>query len=421
VRTLALFLVGVFVIACDSSNDYEACRYSAAFDDPRSARCPGSIFPNDEERSREILGFVYRGDAAAANATVRMDPRRPAGSSGPSYVPLTTVSDSGGFYRIKNVPFAYDLTVRVENDVLAYRDLSSRYFEPTLAEPALPRTWTSDVDVVILPPPRPGHVVTFVGSGDAIIAVNGDAGKGAVVAMREYTTVATIHAIEHPEGSLLDGATSYGRVDVNVIAGRRASAEVHLAPIDRFDEMTFKAPLPRGFALDGAIGIYIDFGPRTNLVQFAAVSPNVVVKLPVFSSPNGAYVSARAHRKGAVSETGLYPMPSRAGTIDLPFPEPPTLEAAGSGTDFVAAVGSGVIEHVLRPVKGTSGPTLHVITKEREGRLPDLEAFGLPRATGRWVWTARDFPKVTRTDKLLRLEWLIQPSATAEPTEIVVP
>jgi hypothetical protein len=91
------------------------------------------------------------------------------------------------------------------------------------------------------------------------------------------------------------------------------------------------------------------------------------------------------------------------------------------GSDYVAALGKGVIEHVLRPAIGGSGPTIHVITAAREGRLPDLEAIGVPRPSGRWVWTARDFSKVERADRLMRIDWFLQPSATSEPSEIFLP
>ncbi len=419
-RTLALFLFVTLVLACDSSDDYEDCRYSETFSEPKRARCPGSVFPKEEPRSREIYGTVFRGEEPLPNVTVRMEPRTNDANAA-VYTPLTAVSDVAGFYRVRNVPFEYDLTARLDDEVLVYRRLSHRYFEPTFGVTGLPRTWMSELAVVVQPPPKPGHVVTFVGSGDDVIFVSGDSTKGAAVATKAYQGVATIHAIEHPEGTLIDRATAYGNVVVNVQAGRHATAEVKLTAIERFDEIGFTTPLPEGFTLDGDIELFIDFGPRTNQAPFAVLAPNVMVKLPIFDAPNGVYAKASAHRGTAVSTTALYPLPARQGIVELPFPEPPKPETAVSGSDYVAALGKGVVEHVLRPAIGGSGPTIHLITEEREGKLPDLEALGFPKPTGRWVWTARDFPKVERVDRFYHVEWLIQPNATTEPTEIFLP
>jgi len=420
VRFLALLLLlPVTVFGCDSSNDYEDCGYSATFSEPGAgrARCPGSLYLKEEARSREIFGTAFKGEAFAGGAVIRMDPRPPPMASASSYFPETVTTDQGGFYRVRNVPFAYDLTMRFENDIVALRDLSLRYAEPTVPVRTLPQTWTSTVELVLVPPPRVGSVITIVG-GDGVVKVNVEGLSRAIVATKEFATLTKLHVIEHPGGTGIDQALSYGNVEVNVQAGTTSTAQLALTPIDGYEDLTLAASVPNGFALDGDIEVLLEVAGLPSLVHFASTTSGRAFKLPIFRIPNFIHARARARAGEAISDSGLFRLPERTGSFVFPLPVPPTVEAAQGGPELVAALGEGVLEHVLRPAAGTSGPTIHIVTKAREEKPPALETFGFPRLRGKWIWTVRDFPKVDRVERLYHPDWFLLPNATAAPVEL---
>ena len=381
-RTLLLFFFASTIAGCDSSAEYEDCVFS---DDPgatpgsRRASCPSSVFPSEDRRAREVVGYVRRGEDVVPGALVRVEPASAFPPGAPSATVATTITNGAGFFDgLRTTPLRYDLSVKLDRegspgpDLLLYRGLGARYVEPSIEGPrTFARAWTSRVDVRLDRAVPAGHSVAFFASGDGVYGVTGDLESGLTVLGRAYAMDATLHVVELETAGGFAKATAYGTTVVPVDAGTTRLATIALQPISNFVESKFTVKAPVGFAPSA---IEVRFG-------FTRTSDALLVSIPIGSSrsmpmiPNAGFTyRVTATAEGVVSDTGERGFDvDRLTEIELPAPPSVTSplegETRGAG-EMLLVDGEGIFEHVLVPQAG--GPTMRIITRQREASLPDV-------------------------------------------------
>jgi hypothetical protein len=417
VACVVLFVLGASLGGCDSG----------------TTPTPISEFPDEDPYARQIEGRVLYGTEAVP-ALVHIDASpgfandaRLAAAADPSW---TTSTDSGLKYHILSAPFRYDLSVRTDSEVALFQAIGVRFFEAPLGPQPEVSGFHARVAVTTDPPPRPGNALAFFVSGPDARATSGDA-SSLLVSFGSYDTTITLHVVEYPVSAGLAGAVNEGRAEISVHAGGASAVRVHLVPVATSNTVTFVAALLPGFALS-AFDVAMDLGVRTsaNVVGHGAVG----VPFTIATVPGARYsVHARATREGASSDTGrqYFDPAVKAVVLSLEAPlsaEAPIDDTAAPPTGDVtldvggvlaARVQSGVVEHVL--VRSGGGRTIRVLTEARATTLPAFTALAVGTLAGRYAWSIRHYPSLTRIDDLRGPDVRVVPptSVTAERTVLV--
>ncbi|HVM69121.1 MAG TPA: hypothetical protein VM204_04715 [Gaiellaceae bacterium] len=423
---LPLPLLACFLAGCDESSAFEGCVHSEdpeATSGSRRAECPPSVFPQEDLRAREVVGFVRRGEELVSGAVVRVEPT-PGFAAGRSAPVTSTITDAVGFFGgLRPVALRYDLSVNLGQDVLVYRGLATRYVEPSIeGEPrVVPRAWSAKVDTRLDRPAPPGHSVAFFANGDGVFGVVGDLGTDLSVLCRTYTCPATLHALEYETSGGFEKATAYGKADVTLDAGVARLAAITLEPIPFFVEPALPVTAPAGFE-PTVVEVHFGFS-RTSDALLTTVPPGGSKKLPIIRNAGYTY-RARATKDGAVSDTGEIGFDVLLPSTEVVLPEPPVAiaplagESLGAG-DALVADGEGVFEHVLAPE--AEGPSLRIITASPVATLPDLHVLGARAAAGPYTWSVRVYPEARFADALSGLDVRrYQPMGVSPPRSIVL-
>ncbi len=410
-RTLLLLFFASTIAGCDSSAEFEDCVFS---DDPgatpgsRRASCPSSVFPSEDRRAREVFGVVRRGEDVVPGAIVRAEPSSGLAPGAPSETAATTITNGVGFFDgLRTTPLRYDLSVKLDRegspdpDLLVYRGLGGRYIEPSIEGPrTFTRAWTSRVDVRLDRAVPAGHSVAFFASGDGVYGVTGDLESGLTVLGRAYALDATLHVVEFETAGGLVKATAYGTAGVPVDAGVVRLVTIALQPIPFFVEPKLTVKAPAGFA-PSAIDVRFGF-TRTSDALLASIPIGSSRSLPII--PNAGYTyRVTATTDGVVSDSGENGFDVLDPVTEIELPAPPTVtsplegETRGAG-EMLLVDGEGVFEHVLVPQAG--GPTMRIITRQREAVLPDVAVLGSTPAVGPYTWTVRSYPTASFADEL---------------------
>lgn len=421
-----LLLVGglACLFACDSGED----------------PLPVSTFPREDTFARRIGGRVLADTEPVEGAIVRVDASPGFGSdeqlAATSTLPRSAATDGAGLYRIGFAPFAYDLTVQRDLDVLVMRDVGARYVEPSISEQATPRGFHAAVVPTPVPAPAAGNAVAyFVSGGDArTVTRTADALD---VTFRAFESVVTVHAVEYVPSAGLAGAVREGRAEVRLREGTSIATDILMLDVTSKAQVTFTGDVPEGFTLE-PLELEADYGLRTS----AQPLPKATVGVPfaMATVPGLLYtVRGRATRAGAVSRTGRVLFDPNAGSVALTFPPPvsgeepidddvPPLGPATGGIDPViletggalaARFREGVLEHTLRRVGG-GGPVIRVATVSRTTTLPDLARLGLPRPVGRYEWSIEHFPKLAHIEGLAGTDARLAPASYRSAPKVVV-
>lgn len=409
----ALFLAGSFLLAlaggCDSASVYEQC---AKPDKEFSGeeRCFPSTFAQEDKRAREAAGFVTIGIERVPNAVVSMNG-------------AVTTTDSSGTYWFRDTPFRYDVSARVDEDVIALRGVAQRVVDLVIERDVPIKAFTAKVVLALKDAPRAGHRLAFFASGDNVVGLSGDLASGLTVASRTFENdKAKIHVVEYPEDVGLAGADAKGSVDVRVRADTATSASVELEPLTEAKETRFELnpPPPPGFDLED-VELLLDFGTRLSRTTVRAIPIGTKVVLPVMKDAGWLARRKATRADGAIASIGLRPF-SPGDTVDLALYAPP--EAVRNEGDVLfakSAQGAGVFEHTLVPVAG-AGKTIHVFSARDDAKVPDLQALGLPPARGEYRWTVRVFPDFAFVEAMSGIEnRLYRSASTSRPRTIVLP
>jgi hypothetical protein len=421
-------LIGVILVACDSG------------DDPR----PVSRFLPEDTYSRQIVGRVLAGTEPVPGALVHVDPTPGYASDETLTAKIgdagdfgrTVPTDAAGAYRFQFAPFVYDLSIRHERELLAFRGLAVRAFDAPLAVEASPAGFHATVVPSTDPPPKAGNAIAYFVSG-AEARASAEPQSGAPgwhdVTFRHFDSTITLHAIEYDAARGPAAAVAEGRLTVRVQQGTVVSPVVPMTPLSTTLRVVFEATPPAGYAL-APLEVEMDLGLRTSTVPVARLEPGVPIDITI--AKDARYlVHARATLGGAVSDSGRHLFNSYEGKIALTLPgpvtseapiddrtpplpsSPATLDAAGI---LAASIDKGVVEHALAPESG-DGTSVRVATSSRATTLPDVAALGLPRPTGRYVWTLQHFPMLPHIDNLAGEDGRItQPSWRSAPRTIVL-
>lgn len=368
---------------------------------------PVSIFPSEDPVARQIQGVVLLGTEPVTNASIRLEP-----SSGTPWEvrlsgepdPFLVSTDLGGHYRFASGPIPYDLAVRKDREVVVFRGLSHRFFDPSLGHDATVRGFTGAIAATTDPAPAPGNAVAFMIEGENARALSGDAGS-LVATFRRFDTIVTLRAIEYvpspagaPAAGGLAGAVRSGKVNVLVHDGGAAVAVVPTVheTAATVNDIRFIVRPPAGFALT-AVEVVMDFGLRTAARTVATVAAGTPLRLAIVAEAR-YFARVRAARDGATSDSGLQAFDPALPSMALTLP-PPLPEAAYHGGGFSVATTKGVVEHVLVPA-GPGGVSLRLATAAATATLPDLEGLGVPRLRGTYSWTVHHFATLQHVDDL---------------------
>jgi hypothetical protein len=383
-------LLTIALAACDSSAVDRECI--------EEHRCIKSVFKEDPA-ARDVSGIVWLGLEAVPGATLRVEPGEPA-------APLSSVADGSGFYRFRNLAARFDITASIRSDVITYRNILTRFMDPSFpAPPATPRAWSASVTVVLTQPLAPGHTVAFFASGDGVYSVTGDVASGLKVAVRDFTRPVTLHAVEYEASGGLLTASAYGTTDVIANAGAPQLATFRLDEIEGFGEASFDVRAAPGFVAQ-PVDIFIGY-TLNQLVQVTSIPVGVKQKLPLIPKGVYTYRSRATTPDGAIADSGekgvdVY----NPNTVELPAPPtaitPLDGETRGPGESFTVDVaqtptGPGVFEHVFEPAPGNTGATVRVVTATRDTTLPDVRSVSAT-ASGAYTWSVRNYPKVRNAE-----------------------
>jgi hypothetical protein len=383
--------------------------------------CLRSVFKVDNVRYLEASGVVRRGERGVAGAVVRVEPFDLGAGLGPS---VTTVTNEAGQYGpIAFVPYRYTLSVRLERDVIAVRDLAYRYFEATIeAEGTSDRPWSWPLDVRLTRPVAPDHALAFFVSGDGTWAVRGDVERGLFVEAREFTGKFTLHAIEYSRGTDLSSATAYGRIDGNGSASGSSFVTLDLVPLDpkSFGDVNLQPIVPPGFTTS-EIEIIVAYSP-TSYGRLTTLTAGVTKRFPFLPSTyHIAYRASARANDGATVNSGVVPFDPFAKDVRIALPS--SVHAVVSPADGTMArpdaslvtSGNGVLEHVL----DGEDRTIRIVGRGGAMALPDLSALGLDPPRGRYTWRVRSYPKVSFVENLSGPNGRrFQPVATSAPRTI---
>ncbi|MBX3201509.1 MAG: hypothetical protein KF850_08330 [Labilithrix sp.] len=426
-RTLPLLLLPVAAfVGCDSTSAFEDCDGTADAElapGRRHGRCPASVFPPEDARSREVFGVVRRGEDAVGGALVRAEPS-PGFASSRVAVAATTVTNAAGvFSGLRALSPRYDLLVKLDRsspadaDVLVFRGLAGRYVEPSLEGPlTATRAYTARVDVAVDRAVPAGHSLAFFASGVGVHGVTGDLASGLTVLSGSYTSSATLHVVEHEMAGGLAKATAYGTALVRVDAGVARFVTIPLQPIPFFVEPQLIATSPAG-ASPVTIDVAFAFS-RTSGGALASIPAGGSASLPII--PNAGYTyRGRATKEGAALDTGEIAFDVLLPTTEIELPSPPAVlsplggEARATGESLLVD-GDGVFEHILVPAAG--GATIRIIAGQREVALPDVTPLGLAAPSGEYDWTVRSYPTARFAEQLAGLDARRNRPMTASPT-----
>jgi hypothetical protein len=401
VRLCVCVLVGVILLGgCDSGED------------PK----PTSRFGVEDRFARQLAGRVLAGTEPVAGALVHVDPApgyaadetlaERVGDAGVQFG-RTTPTNAAGEYRLQFAPFVYDLSVRHERELVVFRGVAVRFFNASLPVEAPVSGFTATVVPTTDPPTKAGNAVAYFVSGADARTIGADAGPSAPgareVRFRQFDSTITLHAVEYVAARGPAAAVAEGRLDVRVHQGTVVTPIVPMTLVADTAKVTkFDAPPPAGFTL-APFDVEMDLGLRTSAVRVASVEPGAPLEIALVKDARYA-VRARATQGSAVSESGrMFFNPADAkvtcvlpGPVSFDVSEPTTLETGGV---LAATIDRGAVEHVLVPESG-AGTIVHVVTSSRATTLPDVSAFGLPRPTGRYLWSLQHFPKVPHIDNL---------------------
>lgn len=412
-KRAALFLsVGLFsvaVAACDSAKVYEDCASEGKLGSGEE-RCMVSTFPSEDVWARNTVGFVSYGIERVPNAIVRIDG-------------MSATTDASGFYRFDSAPFRYDVTARLDKDVIAFQGAAYRFLDLAVERDVPIRGWTSRVALTVPGAPRPGNALAAFVSGD-IVGATGDVASGVVVASRTFDTSVKVHVVEYPIAAGLTGAVGKGMAEVRVQGNGVSAATVTLEPVEKREAASFVADVPSGFTAEEA-EVLLDFGNLFSQSLVRKVPLRTRIDLPVMNDAKWT-VRVRATRDGAVASSGRLPFAPREDIrltlFDPPAPVAPAADGVAQN-GVVVASGKGVFEHVLVPLDGAGGGvTLHLATASPEAHVPDLVALGLPPATGRWSWTVRHFPDFEFVEALSGMDARLYRAVSASsPRSVVLP
>ncbi len=413
VRLLLALLLGAlvapFATACDSSGEEVA----------------PSEFPDEQPVfGRQLQGRVLRGAATVRGAVVHVAPAPVFGTDStldPTSGAFLTTTDDSGRYRVLNGPFAYDLSVRKDREIATFRGLMGRLFDVPLGAEEPAEGFRSVVVASTVPPPTPGNAVAFFVAGPDARSLSGSANPH-VVTFRRFESVVTLLAVEYP---LRDGpaiAVREGRVDIRVTNGGTVGAVVLTDPIssDRAREIALVVNAPPGFSTL-PLDVVMDFGVRTASRPVARIAAGTPLRMTIVKDAR-YFVRAVAEERGALLDSGLLsfdPWPT-PGQVKIELPRL-AVDTSFDGASGFAAIGAGVVEHVLVPF-AADGSALRVATHDRTTMLPDATRVGAPRASGRYAWTVQHFPTLKRTDNLAGEDVrMFTPVATTAPRTIDLP
>ncbi len=288
----------------------------------------------------------------------------------------------------------------------------------------------------IEPPPKAGNAVAFFVSGPAARTLREATTSGSrEVVFRQFESTVTLHAVEYIAMRGPAAAVAEGRVEVRVRDGSVVPAVVPMTHVPTMLKVVFDATPPPEHTL-APLDLEMDLGVRTSTLPVTRIDRGVPLDLAIVTGAN-YYVRARATRGAAVSDSGRVLVDPALGTISLVMPapisseapiddgapatgapsSPPVLDAGGV---LAARFANGVVEHVLAPESG-DGPIVRVLTSSRATTLPDATTMGLPRPTGRYLWTVRAFPLLPHIDNLSGQDARVKTASwTSAPKVIVV-
>lgn len=409
----ALVLSVFLAAACDSRADLEG-----------SSNSP---FLKEADNERGLGGRVYVGTEDAASVAVRMEPSalyandvRLAATKDPSW---STFTSPNGGYQFLNAPLRYDLTFARGTEVIAFRELAFRYVELSIGETSTPRAFRAKTRLVPQPAPKPGHAIAYFAKGTDVTAFRADPSRAeGEIEFRQFTTTATVFAVEYDAAKGIGFASSWGGIDLSLSANAVVDANVGLVPLnDPPKTFTVETEAPPGFTVD-SVEVVVDFGvPQSAEVVAKVKSGATVTYNPIpFSRP---LARARATRgDGAVSTSLATFVDPTPGRLLLKLPDAPSIvETPASAGGTVRASGKGVHEHILVPASGT-GTSLRIVLAEGSSVLPDVTRLGLPAPSGRYLWTVARWSDLDVPDQLAGREVRqILANARTAPREIVFP
>ena len=387
---------------------------------------PVSVFATEGPYARQILGRVLRGTEVVVGANVRIVPvgdlAASAGLDAASNPGQQTSSDLGGKYYIPNGPAFYDLSIRKDREVVVFRSLTNRYFEPSFGVAVPLRGFAARVAPSTSPPVAPGNAVAYFVSGVEARAVSAE-GSSLVATFRNFTSRVSLHAVEYVASEGLVAARRWGVADVPLTDGGGASAVVATNAIPLAaaaggagdtNQLTIDAVPPPGFTVS-SIDLVMDLGLRTSAQTIARPANGAPFRLDIVRSAR-YFVRAVARRGEAISDSGLQfinPFVART-TVLLPRVVKESAFDASAGFTAVAddticeitpTFGTdnpacrSVVEHVLVPAS-PAGTSLRVLTTDRATALPDVTSLGVPAPRGKYAWTVLQYPTVQRVDGL---------------------
>jgi len=390
---------------------------------------PVSVFATEDRYARKIEGRALRGTEVVVGANVRIDPVGDSAASArleagrePGW---QTSTDLGGRYRIPNGPLFYDLSIRKDREVVVFRSLGNRFFEPSLGADVPPRGFTAQVAPSTSPPVASGNAVAYFVSGVEARTVSRD-GSSLVATFRNFNSRVSLHAVEYVTSEGLASARRWGFADIRVTDGGGASAVVYTNVIpltadggagDKTGdttELTIDAVPPPGFTVS-SIELVMDLGLRTSAQTIAQPTNGVPFRLDIVRSAR-YFVRAVARQGDAISDSGLQSLnPFVARKIVL-LPRVVKESAFDASTGFTAVADDticeitptfgtdkpacrAVVEHVLVPASA-AGTSLRVLTTDRVTALPDVTSLGVPAPRGKYAWTVLQYPTLQRVDGL---------------------
>jgi hypothetical protein len=423
--TLLLFLIPSFA-ACDRSSEYAACVYA---DDPASASgsrdsaCPESVFWSVDGRWAQLNGTVRRGEDGVPNAIVSVEPS-PGLVTYAKDAPKRSVSNAVGLYGpLRNVAHRYDMTVKLETDVMVFRGVVSPFFDPNIesntSTPA--RGWRSTLEVQTEAPVPADHALAFFASKTDALTVEGDVEHGVSLICSTFDASATIHAVEYVRGQDLSSAVGYAKADVAVSAGGTRIVRFRLEPITRFGETRIKVAPPSGFDVPSSVDVLMAYS-RTSGALLTTMQPGVVKKLPLIPDVSSYGYRVRAARPdGAISQSGEGGVDALSKENLVSLIEPPIARSPAAGATVgldepFMVTGAGVLEHIFVPEGG--GSTIRIITTDGDARLPTFGSVGATPPVGKWSWSVRSYPKVHSVKDFTSLSRRYESFGASEPRVI---
>ena len=407
---------------------------------------PKSFFVTEDPYARQISGRVLHGTEVVAGANVKIEPvggfaaydhLAAAGTAG-----YQTSTDLGGKYYITNGPFFYDLSVRKDREVVVFRALANRYFEPPLGTDAPLRGYTAHIAPSTMPPAAAGNAVAYFVAGNQARTVVPD-GSSLVATFRDFASRVNLHAVEYVASKGLTSAVRWGFADIPVTAGTATPALVYMNEIplatdggatDAADVLINAVP-PPGFTVS-SIELVMDLGLRTSAQVVTPLENNVPMPVQIVR-PARYFVHAIAKRGEATADSGLQYFNPFVKT-DVLLPRVVKESSYDAATGFTAVADNticeitptfgtdrpacrSVVEHVLVP-ESPSGTSLRLLTTDRVTALPDVTSLGVPAVRGRYTWTVLQYPTQRRVDGISGEDVrVVTPISTTAPRVLDLP